>query len=107
MLLAVQVSDPDAVVAVPEPVGFDLARVARDESCNATTLAAEIVVCGRRTRVIEGRTEAMSTREDRRGLGRAEGFVGRGVVGRAYVEQVDFGQGRVSNRVMVGIRIGF
>ena len=91
-------------VAAPVPVDFDLARHALARGCGADAGGA-IVVCGRLSARGAYPMAEMARRYERGPL-RAEFGVG-GATGRVYTEHVDFGQGRISNRVMIGVRTRF
>ena len=101
-LIALQAAASPA--PAPVPIDFDLARLARAQDCRGDW-SAEIVVCGRLS-PSEGYPLAEMARRYERPPLRAELGVG-GATGRVYTEQVDFGQGRVSNRVMIGVRTRF
>ncbi len=94
-------------------VDFDLADV-RPTEWSIGSMAqrcdrqgpGDIVVCGRRSS--EGAypyAEMARLFEPRRIV--AETQIGRGMTGRAFVESVTLGDGAVSQRVMVGIRVPF
>jgi hypothetical protein len=88
----------------PIPLDFDLARAAQAADCGIQS-SALIVVCGRLSPRNAYPLEEMARRYERGPL-RAEFGVG-GATGRVYTEQVDFGMGNVSRRVMFGIRSRF
>jgi hypothetical protein len=103
-LIALQAAASPAPASAPIPLDFDLARVARGLDCGVQS-ASLIVVCGRLS-ARDAFPMAEMARRYERGPLRAEIGVGGGTA-RVYGEQVDFGQGRISNRVMVGIRMPF
>jgi hypothetical protein len=103
-LIALQAAAAATPAPAPIPLDFDLARVARGLDCGVQS-ASLIVVCGRLSARDAYPMGEMARRYGRGPL-RAEFGVGGGTA-RAYTEQVDFGQGRISNRVMVGIRMPF
>ncbi|HEY0148956.1 MAG TPA: hypothetical protein VGB70_08110 [Allosphingosinicella sp.] len=96
----------------PAAVAFDLAELTRRQQAEAAAAgcsrrsAGEIVVCGRRPGAGDYDMEKWEKIFREEPLV-AETDLGGGVTGRAYVEQVDFGQGMVSKRAMVGIRLPF
>ena len=103
LLLALQA--PAAAAAAPLRIDFDLARVRPADPCKEPT-GSEIVVCGRRPSGAGYPMAEMERRYRRRPLA-AETGIGGGATARAYVEGVEMGQGMVSKRVMVGIRVPF
>jgi hypothetical protein len=112
MLMALQAAVPAPVAAQPPlaAIDFDLAEYARRQQaegrCGGASTGGEIIVCGRRPGTGDYDLEKWEKifREDPLV---AETNLGNGVTGRAYTEQVDFGNGFVSKRAMVGIKIGF
>lgn len=104
-LIALQAAAaPASPAPAPVAIDFDLARLARAEDCTGDW-SAVIVVCGRLSPRDAFPMAEMARRYERRPL-RAELDIG-GATARAYAEQVDFGQGRVSNRIMIGVRTRF
>ena len=111
LLLAVQTASGAAATAdaAPIQVEFDLARVARDERCGGPEEGgdAAIVVCGRPNRLRpEFPMEEMERRYGARPIVAETSIGGRASV-RAFTESVDMGQGQISNRAMVGVRLPF
>ena len=108
LLIALQAAAAGpAPAAAPIPIDFDLARAARgfrSEDCGLES-GSTIVVCGRLSPRNAYPLAEMARRYERGPL-RAEFGVG-GATGRIYTEQVDFGMGNISNRVMFGIRTRF
>jgi hypothetical protein len=103
-LIALQAAAASSPTAAPIPLDFDLARVARGERCGVES-ASLIVVCGRLS-TRDAYPLAEMARRYERGPLRAEFGLG-GATGRVYTEQVDFGMGNISNRVMIGVRTRF
>lgn len=100
---------PPAGDAAPLPVAFDLADIEAGADCRRPgegrgDAEAEIVVCGRRERVEDYPMAEMERRYRTRPLV-AEASIGGGASVRAYAESVDMGQGQVSKRAMVGVRL--
>lgn len=117
MLIALLVSMQSA--AMPEPrssrelAEFDLQNVVSDHDNNTGTgcdggpaASDEIVVCASRDRE-PGRLNEIQGPVFAAGTGRAEVDLGNGATASAEVEQVDFGNGFVSQRIMIKTGIKF
>jgi hypothetical protein len=107
MIMAVQPAElPPAQAA---PIGFDLARYRPSEpvgaGCTGGANGTEIVVCGRRAPGTYP-LEEMEARFREKPL-RAEIGIAPNAALRAYGEQVDLGQGLVSKRAMIGMKLRF
>ena len=110
-LLAIQASAATPP-APPIPSDFDLARLRSAEmslagrrSCRPGAGEA-IVVCGRRERGGDYPLEE-EARRFATGPLRAEATIGGAASARVYTDSVEIAPGRVSNRVMFGIRLPF
>lgn len=112
LMLALQaaVAPPAPLVA---PIDFDLARYRSDapglglpgRDCAADAPAA-IVVCGRRRSGGAYPMEEMERLYAQEPLVAEIGLIGNARA-RAYVQSVEFPNGQVSNRVMIGIKLPF
>ncbi|HEY0027003.1 MAG TPA: hypothetical protein VGC35_03965 [Allosphingosinicella sp.] len=102
---------PGPAAAAAAPVDFDLAELTRRQQAEAgagcgARGAGEIVVCGRRPGAGDYDMEKWE-RIFREGPLVAETDLGGVATGRAYTEQVELGQGMVSKRFMVGVKLPF
>jgi hypothetical protein len=109
LLLALQGAAAPAPPAVA-PLDFDLAELARRQAnepggCGPGP-AGEILVCGRRPGNGDYPLEQWERVFREKPLV-AEIGIGGGNTARAYTEQVDFGNGHVSKRIMVGVKLPF
>lgn len=105
ILLALQAA-PTAPAARPvDPIAFDLATYrASAPDCGRPT-GSDILVCGRRPASGYPLEEMAKLFES--GPLVAEKRLGGNVIGRAFVEGVEFPGGMRSNRVMIGIKMPF
>ena len=110
VLMALQTAPASAAQPPLAPIDFDLAEYARRQQakggCGAGSSGGEIVVCGRRPGAGDYDLAKWENIFRENPLV-AEKDLGNGVTGRAYTEQVDFGNGFVSKRAMVGIKLPF
>jgi len=107
-LLALQAAGSPAGAA-PTPSDFDLAKYRPAEPEPGSCVAArpgEIVVCGRRQGGGAYPLAEMEAKFREKPL-RAETSIAPGTSLRAYGEQVDFGNGQVSKRAMIGVKLKF
>lgn len=108
LLIAFQAAASSAP-AGPLPVEFDLkthkpAPDPEGAAACAQQNASDIVVCGRRGQGY--RVPELDGRYDEKPL-RAEIGIGGGATLRGYVESVEFPNGQVSKRAMIGIKTKF
>ena len=108
LLMAVQAAASSAPAGAV-PIEFDLkthkpAPDPEGAAACAQQSASDIVVCGRRGPGY--RVPELDGRYDEKPL-RAEIGIGGGTTVRAYVESVEFPNGQVSKRAMVGVKMKF
>jgi hypothetical protein len=91
-----------------DPLDFDLARYrgSGDGSC-AGAAAGDVLVCGPRRRGGNYPLDHWARIFGPERPIRAEVGLGGGATADLHAEQHDFGNGRVANRVMVGIKLPF
>ena len=110
LLLLAAAAAPPATPAAPAPrvadIDFDLAKLAVEEGRCGRQASGEIVVCGRRPSGSDYPMEEWEQVFASRPL-LAETEIAPGVTGRAFVQSVQFPNGEVSKRIMVGIKLPF
>lgn len=99
---------PSALRGLGEPAAFDLARYRGGDGACAGAAAGDVLVCGRLRHGGGDYPLAYWARifGPERPI-RAETGLGGGATGDVHVEQHEYSNGTVANRVMVGIRMPF
>ena len=105
LLLAAAAAPPAAPAPRVADIDFDLADMAADVGRCGQQASGEIVVCGRRSGGDYPMEEWERVFAARPLL--AETEIAPGVTGRAFVQSVQFPNGEVSKRIMVGIKLPF
>jgi len=109
LLLLAAAAAPPAAPAASAPrvadIDFDLAKVAVEAGRCGRQASGEILVCGRRSGGDYPMEEWERIFAARPLL--AETEIAPGVTGRAFVQSVQFPNGEVSKRIMVGIKLPF